>query len=322
MRCSRREVLHLAVGAAAVFAMTSVARAQAYPARRVRWIVPLSSGSGQDIVARLMGQWLSNRFGQRFGIENRPGAGSNIGTEAVVRAPADGYTLLLVSTKNAISATLYERLNFNIIQDIMPIAAIMRVPNVMEVSPSVPVKTIPELIAYARANPDKLNMASGGVGSFAHLAGELFKMMAGVNTVHVPYRGGTLPDLLGGRVQVSFGPMPAAIEHVKAATLRALAVTTSSRSDLLPDLPTVGGFLPGYESTSWFGLAPKSTPIEIIEKLDREINAALADREMQARLADLGGTVLPGSPSDFGNLISEETEKWAKVIQEAHIKTE
>jgi tripartite-type tricarboxylate transporter receptor subunit TctC len=245
MRCSRRKVLYLAVGATAFFAMMLVAKAQTYPAKRVRWIVPLSSGSGQDIVARLMGQLLSERLGQQFVIENRPGAGSNIGTEAVVRAPADGYTLLLVSTNNAISAALYERLNLNVIQDITPIAAIMRVPNVAEVNPSVPVKTIPESIAYARANPGKLNMASGGVGSSAHLAGELFKMMTGVNIVHVPYRGGTLPDLLGGRVQISFGPMPAEIEHVRAGTLRALAVTTPSRSDLLPDLPTVGDFVPG-----------------------------------------------------------------------------
>jgi len=323
MKLQRRRFLHLAAGAAAVPLLSRIARAQGYPTKPVRWIVPLAPAGGQDIVARLIGQWLSQRLGQQFVIENRPGANGNIGTEAVVRALPDGYTLLLMSANNAISATLYERLNFNIIRDIAPIAAIMRVPNIMEVNLSVPVKTVPEFIAYAKAHPGKLNMASGGNGSSAHMAGELFKMMTGVNIVHVPYRGGTLSDLIGGRVQVSFGPMPAAIEHVRAGTLRALAVTSATRSDTLPDLPTVADFVPGYESSSWFGVgAPKDTPVEIVDKLNKEINAALSDPKMQARLADLGATVLPGSPADFGKLIAGEVEKWGKVVRAANIKVE
>ena len=323
MKLQRRRFLHLAAGAAAVPLLSRIARAQGYPTKPVRWIVPLAPAGGQDIVARLIGQWLSQRLGQQFVIENRPGANGNIGTEAVVRALPDGYTLLLMSANNAISATLYERLNFNIIRDIAPIAAIMRVPNIMEVNLSVPVKTVPEFIAYAKAHPGKLNMASGGNGSSAHMAGELFKMMTGVNIVHVPYRGGTLSDLIGGRVQVSFGPMPAAIEHVRAGTLRALAVTSATRSDTLPDLPTVADFVPGYESSSWFGVgAPKDTPVEIVDKLNKEINAALSDPKMQARLADLGATVLPGSPADFGKLIADEVEKWGKVVRAANIKVE
>ena len=275
-------------------------------------------GGGADIIARLIGQWLSERLGQPFIIENRPGAGSNIATEAVVHAPADGYTLLLVSPANAINATLYDKLNFNFIRDIAPVAGIIRVPNVMVVNPSVPAKTVPEFIAYAKANPGKLNMASAGIGTAPHVAGELFKMMAGVDMVHVPYRGDgpALTDLIGGQVQVMFAAMPSSIEYIRAGKLRALAVTTATRSEALPDIPTVGDFVPGYEASGWYGIgAPKNTPAEIIDKLNKEINAGLADPKIKARLADLGGTVLPGSPADFGKLIADETEKWAKVIK-------
>jgi tripartite-type tricarboxylate transporter receptor subunit TctC len=273
-------------------------------------------------VARLIGQWLSERLGQPFFIDNRPGAGTNIGTEAVVRAPADGYTLLLVGSSNAINATLYDKLTFNFIRDIAPVASI-RQPNVMLVNPSVPAKTVPEFIAYAKANPGKINMASAGNGSSSHVFGELFKMMAGVNIVHVPYRGGApaLTDLLAGQVQAIFVPVPASIEYVRAGKLRALAVTTTTRSDALPDIPTVGDFVRGYEASGFVGLgAPKNTPAEIIEKLNKEINAALADPKIKARLADLGGTMLPGSPAEFGKLVADETEKWGKVIRAANIK--
>ena len=279
--------------------------------------------AANDIVARLIGQWLSERLGQPFIIENRPGAGSNIATEAVVRAPPDGYTLLLVGPPNAINATLYDKLNFNFIRDIAPVASIVRVPNVMVVNPSVPAKTVPEFIAYAKANPGKINMASAGIGSSAHVAGELFKMMTGVDMVHVPYRGAApaLTDLLGGQVQVCSPRMPASIEYIKAGKLRALAVTTATRSEALPDVPTVGEFVPGYEASSWYGVgAPKNTPAEIVDKLNKEINAALADPKIKARLADLGGTALAGSPADFGKLIADETEKWGKVIRAANIK--
>ncbi len=300
-----------------------MASAQTYPARPVRWIVPIAAGGAQDILARLVGQWLSERLGQPFIIENRPGGGGNIGTEAVVRSPADGHTILLTSSANAINATLYEKLNFNFIRDIAPVAGIIRGPFVMAVNPTVPAKTVPEFIAYAKANPGKLSMASAGIGTGPHLAGELFKMMAGVDMVHVPYRGGgpALTDLLGGQVQVMFPTTTSSIEHVRAGSLRVLAVTTATRSEVLPDMPTVGEFVPGYEASSVFGLgAPKNTPTEIVDKLNREINAALADPNMKARLADLGGDVLALSPADFGKLIAEETEKWGAVIRAANIK--
>jgi tripartite-type tricarboxylate transporter receptor subunit TctC len=321
----RRQFLHLAAGAAALPAVSRVARAQAYPTRPVRIVVGLAPGGTNDIVARLMGQWLSERLGQPFVIDNRPGAASNIATEAVARAAADGYTLLLSSVNNAISATLYERLNFNFIRDITAVAGILRTPNVMVVNPSVPAKSVPEFIAYAKANPGKLNMASPGNGTSLHVVGELFKMMTGVNMVHVPYRGGgpALTDLLGGQVQVYFTGTVSSIEYIKTGRLRALAVTTATRSEALPDVPTVSEFVPGYEASGWFGVgAPKSTPTEIIDKLNNEVNAALADPKMKARLADVGGTALLGSPADFGKLIADETEKWAKVIKFAGIKAD
>jgi tripartite-type tricarboxylate transporter receptor subunit TctC len=317
--------LHLAAGAAALPAVSRVARAQAYPTRPVRIVVGLAPGGTNDIVARLMGQWLSERLGQPFVIDNRPGAASNIATEAVARAAADGYTLLLSSVNNAISATLYERLNFNFIRDITAVAGILRTPNVMVVNPSVPAKSVPEFIAYAKANPGKLNMASPGNGTSLHVVGELFKMMTGVNMVHVPYRGGApaLTDLLGGQVQVYFTGTVSSIEYIKTGRLRALAVTTATRSEALPDVPTVSEFVPGYEASGWFGVgAPKSTPTEIIDKLNNEVNAALADPKMKARLADVGGSALSGSPADFGKLIADETEKWAKVIKFAGIKAD
>jgi tripartite-type tricarboxylate transporter receptor subunit TctC len=272
-----------------------------------------------------LGQWLSERLGQPFVIENRPGGGGNIGTEAVVRSPADGYTLLLVGPPHAINATLYDKLNFNFIRDIAPVAGIMSVSNVMVVNPSVPAKTVPEFITYAKANPGKINMASSGNGSSTHVAGELFKMMTGVDMVHVPYRGNTpaLTDLLGGQVQVYFVTTPASIEYIRTGKLRPLAVTTATRSDALPDIPTVSEFVPGYEASAWYGVGvPMRTPVEIIDRLNTEINAGLADPKIKARFADLGGTVLPGSPADFGKLIAEETEKWAKVIRAANIKAE
>ena len=320
-----RQFLHLATGAAALPVLPRIAGAQAYPTRPVRIIVPFAPAGSADIVARLIGQWLSERLGQPFVIENRPGAGSNIGTEAVVGAPADGYTLLLVGSSSTINATLYDKLKFNFIRDIAPVASIIRQPNVMLVNPSVPAKTVPEFIAYAKANPGKINMASAGNGSSSHVFGELFKMMAGVNIVHVPYRGGApaLTDLLAGQVQVTFVPVPASIEYVRAGKLRALAVTTTTRSDALPNIPTVGDFVRGYEASGFVGLgAPKNTPAEIIEKLNKEINAALADPKIKARLADLGGTVLPGSPAEFGKLVADETEKWGKVIRAANIKAQ
>src|SRR5499425_35385 len=325
MKLPRRNFLHLAAGAVALPGVSRVAWAQAYPSRPVRLIVPAPAGGSFDITARLMGQWLSERLGQPFVIENRPGAGTNIGTEAVVRAPADGYTLLLVGTPNAINATLYDKLNYNFIRDIAPIAGIIREPNVMVLNPSVPAKTVPDFIAYAKANPRKINMASSGNGSSPHMAGELFKMMAGIDMVHVPYRGGgpALTDLLAGQVQVYFPTTVASIGYIRAGRLRALAVTAATRSDALPDIPTVGEFLPGYEASTWYGVgAPKGTPAEIVEKLNKEINAGLADPTMKARLADLGGDVLALSPADFGKLIAEETAKWAKVIRAANIRAE
>jgi tripartite-type tricarboxylate transporter receptor subunit TctC len=325
MTLPRRQFLQLAAPAAALPALSRFAWAQAYPARPVHIIVGFAAGGGVDITARLIGQWLSERLGQSFITENRPGAGGNIGTEVVVNAPADGYTLLLATVPNAVNATLYEKLNFNFIRDIAPVAGIIRVPQVVLVNPSVPAHTVPELVAYAKANPGKVNMASAGNGSAPHMAGELFNVTAGVNMVHVPYRGQgpALTDLLGGQVQVLFATTPGTTEYVRTGKLRALAVTTASRAQVLPDLPTVRDFLPGYEASQWYGVgAPKSTPAEIIDKLNKEINAGLADPGMKARFADIGGEALVGSPADFGRLIAEETEKWAKVVRAANIKPE
>jgi tripartite-type tricarboxylate transporter receptor subunit TctC len=321
----RRHFLHLAAGAVALPAVSPIAMAQAYPSRPVRVIVPFAPAGTTDILARLIGQWLSERLGQQFVIDNRPGGGGNIGTEAVVRASPDGYTLLLVGAWNAINATLYDKLNFNFIRDIMPVASIGGVPYVMVINPSLPAKTVPEFIAYAKANPGRVNMASAGTGAPSHVSGELFKMMAGVNMVHVPYRGGgpVMTDLLGGQVQVMFAPAPTSIEHIRSGKLRALAVTTATRSDALPDIPTVGDFVPGYEASNWYGVGiPKNTPAEIIDKLNKEINAALSDPRMQARLADLGVTPFGGSPADFGKLIADETEKWGKVVKFVGIKAD
>jgi tripartite-type tricarboxylate transporter receptor subunit TctC len=323
VKLPRRNFLHLAAGAVALPAISRIAWAETYPTRAVRWINGTAAGSAPDIVARIIGQWLSERLGQPFVIENRPGAGTNIGTEAVARALPDGYSLLLVTQSNAINATLYEHLNFNFIHDIVPVASISRGSLVMELNPSVPVKTVPEFIDYAKANPGKLNMASAGKGTPQHVAGELFKMMAGVNMLHVPYRGSpfALTALIAGEVQVMFDTMPASIEHIKAGQIRPLAVTTTSRSELLPDLPTVGDFVPGYEASSWYGAgAPKNTPVEIINKLNKEINAGLDDPKMKARLADLGVAVIQTSPAGFGKFIVDETEKWGKVVQAANIK--
>ena len=318
MQLPRRRFLSLAAGAVASPAVSRFAWAQTYPARPVRVIVGFAAGGPTDITARLIAQWLTERLGQQFIIDNRPGAGSNIGTEAVVRAPPDGYTLLIVGATNAVNTTLYEKLTFNLIRDIVPVAGIIRVPLIMEVHPSVPVKTVPEFIAYAKANPGKINMASGGNGTTLHVSGELFKMMTGVDMIHVPYRGAgpMLIDLLGGQVQVAFDPMPSSIEHVRAGRLSALAVTTAIRSEALPDVPPVGDFVPGYESSTWYGVgAPRNTPPEIVEKLNREINSALADPKMKARLADLGNVGLSLSPAEFGKLIADETEKWSKVVK-------
>jgi tripartite-type tricarboxylate transporter receptor subunit TctC len=318
MKLPRRSFLHLAAGAAALPAVSRMAWAQAYPTRPVRIIVGFAAGNGPDILARLLGPWLSERLGEPFVIENRPGAGTNTGTETVVKSPPDGYTLLMVTPANTINATLYDNLNFNFIRDIAPIASISRDPNIMLVNPSVPVKTVPEFIAYAKAHPGQLTMASAGNGSSSHMSGELFKMMAAVDMVHVPYRGGSpaLTDLLGGQVQVMFPTTTTSSAYIKAGTLRPLAVTTAMRSKALPDIPTVGEFVPGYEASSVYGLgAPKNTPFEIVDKLNTEINAALADPKMKARIADAGGTVLPGAPAQFGKLIAEETEKWAKVVK-------
>jgi tripartite-type tricarboxylate transporter receptor subunit TctC len=325
MKLPRRNFLHLAAGAAALPAVSRIARAQTYPSRPVRIVVTFPAGSTSDTLARPVGQWLSERLGQPFIIDNRPGAGGTIGTEAVVRSPADGYTLLLVSGAHTVNETLYDKLNFNFIRDITATAGIVRVPSVMVVHPSVPAKTVPEFIAYANANPGKVNMASAGNGAPSHLAGQLFKIMAGVDMVHVPYRGGgpAVTDLIAGQVQVMFATTVESVGYIRAGRLRALAVTSATRSDALPGIPTVAEFLPGYEASGWFGIgAPKNTPVEIIEKLNREINAGLADPKMKARLADLGGTVLAGSPADFGKLIADDTEKWAKVIRAANIKAD
>ena len=325
MKLPRRNFLHLAAGAAALPAVSRIAMAQTYPSRPVRLIVTTAAGGSPDIIARLIGQWLSERLGQPIIVDNRPGAGTNIGTEIGVRAPPDGYTLLMALSANAINATVYDKLPFNFIRDTAPVASIASIPLIMEVNPSVPAKTVPEFIAYAKANPGKINMASGGSGTPAHVAGELFKMMAGINMVHVPYRGEglALPDLISGQLQALFGVMPASLGYIKAGKLRALAVTTAKRQELLPDVPTVGEFLPGYEARGWYGIVgPKATPVNIIEKLNQEINAALADPSMKTRLTDLGCAVFAGSPADFGKFIAEETEKWAKVIKFAGIKPE
>jgi tripartite-type tricarboxylate transporter receptor subunit TctC len=318
LKLARRRFLHLATAAAALPSVSRMATAQTYPTRPVRLIIGYPPGGSADITARLLGQWLSERLGQPFVIESRPGASTNIATEAVVRAPPDGYTLLLVAPANAINATLYEKLNFNFISDIAPVAGIIRFPNVMVVNPLVPAKTVPEFIAYAKANPGRLNMASSGNGSTIHVSGELFKMMTGVNMVHVPYRGGApaLTDMISGQVQVMFDNVPTSIEFIRAGKLRALAVTTATRSEVLPDLPTVADFVPGYEASAWYGVGvPKGTPDDIIDKLNKEINAILADPKAKARLADLGASLLAGSPADFGKLVADETEKWGKVVK-------
>jgi tripartite-type tricarboxylate transporter receptor subunit TctC len=325
MKLPRRKFLHLAAGTVALPALPRIASAQAYPTRPVRIIVGFAAGGGFDITARLMGQWLSERLGQPFVIENRPGAAGNIGTEAVVKSPPDGYTLLLCGNPNAINATFYDKLNYNFIRDIAPVAGVLRGPYVLVINPSVPAKSVLELIAYAKANPRKLNMASQGNGSPGHVAGELFQMMARINLLHVPYRGmgPALTDLLGGQVQVTFASIVSSIAYVRAGKLRALAVTTATRSAELPDIPTVGEFVPGYEASGWYGIgAAKATPAEIVEKLNTEINASLADSKLQARLADLGATVMVDSPADFGKFIAEETGKWAKVIQALNIKAD
>ena len=325
MKLPRRQFLHLAAGAAALAAASRFAQAQGYPSRPVRVLVGLAAGSSLDILARLMGQWLGDRLGQPFIIENRPGGGTNVATEAVVKAAPDGYTLLMISPANAVNATLYDKLNFNFIRDIAPVASMVREPQVMVVNPSLPAKTVPELIAYAKAHPGQLSMASAGNGTGSHMAGELLKMMTGINMVHVPYRGGgpALTDLLGGQVQVMFPGTAASIEHIKAGRLRPLAVTATTRLQVLPDIPPMNEFVPGYESSFLNGIgAPKGTPAEVIERLNKEINTALVDSRITGRLGELGGVVLPGSPADFGNLITEETEKWGKVVKFAGIKAE
>ncbi|MFZ2159959.1 MAG: tripartite tricarboxylate transporter substrate binding protein [Bradyrhizobium sp.] len=325
MRLPRRQFLHLAAGAALLPAVSRTARAQSYPSRPIRLIVGYPPGGSADLTARLMGQWLSERLGQSFVIENRAGAGTNIATEAVVRAAPDGYTLLLVAPANAINATLYEKLNFDFLRDVEPIAGIIRFPNAVVVNPSVPVKSIPELIAYAKANPGKLNMASSGNGSTIHMSGELFKMLTGINMVHVPYRGGALAltDLIAGQVQVMFDNVPTSAEHIKSGKLRGLAVTSTTRSDVLPDLPTVADFLPGYEASAWYGLAaPKGTSPEIVATLNKAVNAILADPAAKARFTEIGAILLPGSAADFGKLVADETEKWGKVVKFAGARVE
>jgi tripartite-type tricarboxylate transporter receptor subunit TctC len=321
----RRQFLHLAAGAAALPAVSRTARAQAYPSRPVRIIVPFAPAGTTDIVARLIGQWLSERLRQQFVVENRPGGAGNPGTEAVVRASPDGYTLLSIDVSAAINATLFDKLNFNFIRDIAPVSNIVRVANVMVVNPSFPAKTVPEFIAYAKANPGKITVASAGIGTPNHMSGELFKVMTGVNMTHAPYRGGgpAIADLLGGQVDVTFAVVTTAIEYIRAGKLRALAVTSATRQEALADIPPMADVLPGYEATGWFGLfAPKDTPAELVDKLNQEVNAALSDPKMKARLADLGGTGVPGSPADFGRLFTSDTEKWAKVIRAGNIKAE
>ncbi len=323
MKVHRRRVLSFAGAAIAAPFVSRFAAAQSYPTRPVHLVVGFPPGGPADIFSRLMGQWLSERLGQQFVIENRPGGGSNIATEAVARAPADGYTLLQVGPPHAINATLYDKLNYNFLRDVAPIACMVRSPNVMVVHPAVPAKTVPEFTAYAKSNPGKINMASSGNGTVTHVAGELFKMITGIDMLHVPYRGSTpaLTDLLGGQVQVMFDNIPSSIELIRAGKLRPIAVTQAMRFEVMPDIPTVGESLPGYEASSWFGIgAPKNTPAEIVDRLNKEINAGLADPKLKAKIAELGGTVLPGSAADFVSLIAAETEKWAKVIKFAGIK--
>jgi tripartite-type tricarboxylate transporter receptor subunit TctC len=323
MKLLRRQFLHFAAGAAVLPAISQIASADTYPSRPVRIIVPVAPGGALDIIARLIGQWLSERLGQSFIIENRPGAGTNVGIEAAVRAPADGYTLLLIPQSVTTNATLYKDLNFNFIRDIAPVAMISILPLVMEVNLSVPARTVPEFIAYAKANPGKISMASGGSGSASHVGGELFKMMAGVDMIHVPYRGGApaLTDLMGGQVQVMFSPLPESIGAIRAGKVRALAVASATRSEALPEVPTVADSVPGFEASTWQGIgAPKNTSVEIVERLNKEINAALANITIKARLADLGSVPMPMSPADFEQLVVAETEKWAKVIRAANIK--
>ena len=325
MKLPRRNFLHLAAGAATLPSMSRFAWAQGYPTRPVRIVVGYAAGGPADIVARLIAQWLSERLGQPFLVENRTGAATNIATEAVVRAPADGYTLLFVHAANAFNTTLYDKLNFNFIRDIVPVASLIRSPSVLEVNPSVPAKTVPEFIAYAKANPGKLTMASSGIGTPSHVFGELFKFMTGVNLVHVPYRGAgpALTDLLGGQVQVAFASMPSSIQYIRAGQLRALAVVTATRVDVLPDIPALGEFVSGYEASGWTGIgAPRNTSAEIIETLNKAINAALADPKMKARLVDLGFEPFANSPAEFGNYIVQYTEKWGKVVRAANTKPE
>jgi tripartite-type tricarboxylate transporter receptor subunit TctC len=321
----RRLFLHLAAGGLAFPAMSRIASAQSYPTRPVRLIVSVAAGGSADIVARLMGQWLSERLGQQLIIDNRPGGGNNVGAEAAINAAPDGYTLYLANSANAINATLYQKLKFNFIRDITPVAGIIRFPNVMEINPSVPAKSLPDFIAYAKANPGKINFASSGNGSTIHMSGELFKMMTGVNMVHVPYRGAgpALTDLLSGQMQVMFDNMPSSIEFIREGKLRPLAVTTATRWEGLPDLPSVAEFVAGFEASAWFGVgAPKNTPVGIVERLNKEINSILVDPKVKARLVDLGGTVLPGSPAEFGRLIADDTEKWRKVVEAVGIKAD
>ena len=325
MKLPRRQFLHLAAGAATLPAVSRIAMAQSYPSRPVRLIVGFAAGGINDILARLIGQWLSGRLGQPFVVENRSGASGNIATEAVVNATADGYTLLLIGSSNTINATLYEKLNFNFVRDITPVAGIIRAPLVMEVNPIFPAKTVPEFIAYAKANPGKINMGSGGNGTSVQMSGELFKMMTGIDMVHVPYRGTppAMTDLFGGRVQVIFDNMPGSIGYIRAGKLRPLAVTTATRSELLPEVPPLGDFVPGYAASAWYGVgAPRNTAAEIIARLNREINAALADPALKARLIDLGGSTLAGTPADLGRFVAQETEKWGKVVKFAGIKPE
>ena len=325
MKLARRQFLHLAAGAAALPALSRIANAQSYPTRPVRIVVGFTAGGSTDIGARLIGQWLQERLGQSFVIENRPGAGTNIATESVVRAPPDGYTLLMVGPSSAVNATLYDKLNFVFLRDIAPVASMIRQPQIMLANPSLAARTVPELIAYAKANPGRITMASAGIGSTGHLMGEFFKMTVGVDLVHVPYRGAgpALTDLLGGQVLISFAGIAGSIEYVRSGKLRALAVTTATRSEALPDVPTMSEFVPGFEAGDWLGVgAPRNTPAEIIDRLNREITAGVADPKIKERFADLGGTALPLTPAEFGKLIADETEKWAKVIRAANIKPE
>ena len=325
LKLPRRHFLRLGVGSAMLPAVSRLAWAQAYPTRPVRLIIGIAPGSSPDILGRLLAQWLSERLGQPFIVENRPGGGGNIAIEAVAKAPADGNTLLLVTIQSAVNATLYDKLNYNFVRDIAPVASISRQTLALEVNPSFPARTAPEFIAYAKANPGKLSMATPGNGSTPHVAGELFKMMAGVDMIHVPYRGGApaLTDLIGGQVQMTFADITSSIEYVRAGRLRALAVSTATRSEALPDIPPLADFLPGYEASGWFGIgAPKNTPVEIVERLNREINAGLADPKIKARYAELGATALVGSPVDFGKFIADETEKWGKVVKFAGMRPE